>query len=76
MIYQQTNTAIAYAAWLVWSFTRPRMDGRLFVSYTTTKSDDDCGRAAMEASAGWCAILVVKELSPGEHAFMYVYSSC
>ena len=38
----------------------PRMDGRLF---TTSKSDDDCCRAIVEASAGWCAILVVKELS-------------
>ena len=38
----------------------PRMDGRLS---TTSKSDDDCCRAVVEASAGWCAILVVKELS-------------
>ncbi|OQU86074.1 hypothetical protein SORBI_3003G009200 [Sorghum bicolor] len=46
----------------------PRMDVRLFVSYTT-KSNDDCGHTAVEASTGWCTILVVKELSPREGGF-------
>jgi hypothetical protein len=43
---------------LVSVVSHPRMDGRLFVSYTTTTSDDDCG-----------AILVVEELTPGERGF-------
>jgi len=62
---------------LVGMASHPRMDGRLFVSYTTTMSDDnDCGQAAEASAAASCALLVVAELSPRERGFeVRIYSS-